>query len=345
MILLYGAYGYTGALVARRAAATGVPLVLAGRNLAPLEVLAAELGYEARAFAVGDDPQAVRAALAGIRVVLNCAGPFSSTAVPLANHCLQAGVHYLDITGEIQVFEDLLRLDAPARSAGCTLLPGAGFDVVPSDCLARYVAGRLPGAHRLVLAFETSSRASRGTALTALGTSGAGWVRRDGALAKVPLAHRTIRVELGRGLRTAVGIPWGDVATAFYSTAIPNIETFVVLPFGARLALPAVRALALAPVRTFVAKRVRAARPGPSARQRARGWARLWAEASAPDGRRVCARLETPEPYEFTSWTALALALRAHEGALPPGFQTPSSAQGADYVLSFPDVRREDVPA
>lgn len=344
MILLYGAYGYTGALVARRAAATGVPLVLAGRNLEPLAALAAELGFEARAFSLGDT-RGVGEALAGIRVVLNCAGPFSSTAVPLAHHCLQAGVHYLDITGEIQVFEDLLRLVAPARSAGCTLLPGAGFDVVPSDCLARYVAGRLPEAHRLVLAFETSSRASRGTALTALETSGAGWVRRDGALAEVPPAHRKIRVDFGRGTCTAVGIPWGDVATAFYSTAIPNIETFAALPFAARAALAFAPVLALAPVRTFVAKRLRTASPGPSARQRAQGWARLFAEASAPNGSRVCARLETPEPYEFTSWTALALALRAHEGALPPGFQTPSSAQGADYVLSFPDVRREDVPA
>src|SRR5580765_143373 len=142
-LLLYGANGYTGELVARRAAAAGVPVVLAGRNAPAVAALAAELGQDHRAFAL-DDAAALDRALAGITVVLNCAGPFSRTAAPLVAACLRARAHYLDITGEIAVLEALATRDAEARARGIALLPGAGFDVVPTDCLAAHVARRLP---------------------------------------------------------------------------------------------------------------------------------------------------------------------------------------------------------
>src|ERR1035438_10420244 len=103
-LLIYGANGYTGELIARRAAAQGLPVVLAGRSAGSIGALAAELGRQERVFAL-DRPEAVDAALAGIRVVLNAAGPFSRTAAPLVKACLRARVHYLDITGELGVLE------------------------------------------------------------------------------------------------------------------------------------------------------------------------------------------------------------------------------------------------
>jgi len=343
MLLIYGAYGYTGELVARRAVAQGVAVVLAGRSEQPLERISAELRAPHRTFGV-DDADAIRAGLAGVRGVLNCAGPFSSTALPLARACLQEHVHYVDITGEIAVFESLAALDGEARAAGITLLPGAGFDVVPSDCLAAHTAARLPKAQHLTLAFTTSSKASRGTATTALqNAGGGGMVRRNGKLTRVPTSFRTITVDFGRGPQRVVSIPWGDVATAFYSTGIPNIETYVALPAPLRLAMYAAPLLAWKPLQTLMQRRIRKAPAGPSKEQRSGGWSRLFAEVRTPDGQTRRSRLVAPEAYELTSWTALELASRAARGELPVGFTTPSRACGPDFIMSFPGVVREDM--
>jgi len=347
-ILLYGANGYTGALVARRAAARGVPparLILAGRREEALVPLAAELGFEQRAFAL-DRPDEIDRALAGVEVVLSCAGPFAHTAKPLVDACLRAGAHYLDITGEVSVFQMLWARDAEARAAGVMLLPGAGFDVVPSDCLAAHLAARLPSATHLRLAFRAGGM-SRGTALTAVeGMGHGGLVRRDGVLVRVPVAHATIDVDLGDGPVTAVSIPWGDVFTAHVTTGIPNIEVYVVVPWLTRTMLRGARflgpALANEPLRRFVSARVRAGRAGPSERRRRTGQSRLWGEARDDAGRRVVSRLQTPDAYELTASLALDLAERALAGAAPPGYQTPARAHGKDFVLGFPGVSRQD---
>jgi len=347
-ILLYGAYGYTGELVARRAAARGLPassLILGGRRAEALAPLAAELGFGPRAFAL-NLPGEIDRALAGVKVVLSCAGPFAHTAGPLVEACLRARVHYLDITGEVDVFQALEARDAEARAGGVMLLPGAGFDVVPSDCLAAHVAARLPSATHLRLAFQ-AGQMSRGTALTALeGVGRGGLVRRDGALVGVPLAHRTIEVNFGDGPVAAVAIPWGDVFTAHVTTGIPNIEVYTAVPRLTRALLRASRfvapALATAPAQRFLAARVRAGRRGPSASQRLAGRSRLWGEARDEAGRSVVSRLETPEPYELTAMLALDQAERALAGDVRPGYQTPARAYGKDYVIGFPGVRRED---
>src|SRR6516164_10180234 len=159
-LLLYGANGYTGRLIAREAVVRGLHPVLAGRNAAAVSELARQLGLEHRVFAL-DDAAATRAGLAGMTAVLHCAGPFARTAGPMADACLEAGVHYLDITGEISVFEMLAARDTEAMAAGIMLLPGAGFDVVPSDCLAAHLHRRLPTAKRLTLAFQGIGRYSR----------------------------------------------------------------------------------------------------------------------------------------------------------------------------------------
>jgi short subunit dehydrogenase-like uncharacterized protein len=283
-------------------------------------------------------------------VVLNCAGPFSRTAAALVDGCVRARAHYLDITGEIAVFEALARRDAEARGAGVTLLPGAGFDVVPSDCLAAHVARRLPTARQLTLAFSAGTRMSRGTALTALENAPAGGlVRRAGALVRVPSGWRTRRIDFGDGAQPAITIPWGDVATAYHTTGIPDIEVYVALPLAVRAGMRAARVLgpllATGVVQRALAARVRRGPPGPTAEERARRRSRLWAEARDPAGQVVQARLVTPESYELTSITALDLAARALRGELPPGYQTPARACGADYILGFPEVSREDVAA
>src|SRR4051812_44120316 len=129
--LLYGSYGYTGRLIATRALEMGLRPLLAGRDAGKVRAHAAELGLEHRAFAL-DDTAAAHAALGEAPVVLHAAGPFARTAAPMAQACLRTKTHYLDITGELAVFEAMAELGARALDAGVMLLPGAGFDVVPS---------------------------------------------------------------------------------------------------------------------------------------------------------------------------------------------------------------------
>ncbi len=345
--LLYGSNGYTGDLIARLAVKQGLRPILAGRNRAKVAAQAAELGLDYRIFAL-EDSATMDAALKDVAVVLHAAGPFSHTAQPMVEGCLRTKTHYLDITGEIGVFESLARRDAAAKAAGILLLPGVGFDVVPSDCLAAYLKRRLPAATRLTLAWRGLGRTSRGTATTMIeNLHRGGAIRENGKIKSVPAAWKTRGIDFGRGPVNAVTIPWGDVSTAFYSTGIPNIEVYSVFPaalvrmmvisryLGALLATRLVQSLL---------KRALEGQPaGPNEEERARGLSLLWGEAIDDSGKRVAARMRAPEGYALTAATALAIAQRVLAGDAPIGFQTPSLAYGADFIMQFDGVARENV--
>lgn len=349
VLLIYGATGYTGALIAREAARRGMRPVLAGRSPGPLADRAGGLGLDHRAFAL-DAPEAVASGLQGVHTVLNCAGPFRHTATPLADVCLRAGVNYLDITGEAAVFEALAARDAAAERAGVVVLPGVGFDVVPSDCLAAHLKRRLPTATRLALAFRSAGRMSRGTALTAIDRmSDGGLVREDGVLKRVPAAWKTRAIDFGGGPQKAITIPWGDVATAFHSTGIPNVEVYLAAPWalrvGARLSRWFGWLLDSAVVQRRLRKRILAGPPGPTEAERGANRCTFWGEATDDVGRTAVARLETPDGYDLTVETALAAVARVLAGGVPPGFQTPATAFGPDFILGVPGVVRTDESA
>lgn len=344
--LIYGANGYTGELVAREAKARGQTPVLGGRNAAALAALAGELGLPHRAFGL-DDGAALDAALAGTQLVLNCAGPFSRTARPMVDACLRNRVHYIDVTGEVEVFEAVAARDAEAKTAGVVLLPGAGFDVVPSDCLAAHLKRRLPSATHLALGFQALMGVSRGTALTTIESVGKpNLVRRNGVLTPMPLGSSSRTIDFGRGPATGISIPWGDVSTAYHSTGIPNIDVFVgfpsimkqVLKWNGRLA-PLLRS---GPVQRFMNARVRARQAGPTAEERARGRSYLWGEARDAAGTTLTSRLQTPEGYALTVQTSLAVVEKVLAGFAKPGFMTPSKAFGPDFILEIPNVTRSD---
>ena len=350
MLLIYGSTGYTGRLIVAEALARGLRPTLAGRNADAVRTQAQSLGLEWRAARI-DDRTGLDAALVGATVVLHCAGPFAHTWREMSDACLRQGLHYLDITGEIAVFEGLAARNAEARGAGIMLLPGAGFDVVPSDCLAAHLARRLPNAVHLALGFRALGGASRGTLMTMVENSGApGAIRRDGRIVPVPQAWRTRRIDFGDGkLRDATTIPWGDVSTAFHSTGIPNIEVYVSMRPALRRAAIASRwlgpVLRSGVVRRLLTARVRSRPPGPSEAARARGTSLLWGEAVAASGERAEARLRGPSGYVWTAKTAVHLAAKALAGEAPAGFQTPSRAYGADVILEIPGVTRTDVPS
>jgi short subunit dehydrogenase-like uncharacterized protein len=345
-LLIYGAYGYTGRLITQVAAERGLQPILSGRDADAVNALAAEHGLEARPAPLGDR-EALDRALRGVTTVLHCAGPFSRTSAPMVDACLRAHAHYLDITGEVQVFEACARRETEARSRGVMLLPGTGFDVVPSDCLAAHLAERMPDAMHLSLGFVGGSGVSRGTALTMIESLGKpGVIRRDGRLTPVPPGYHARAIDFGEGPRLAVTIPWGDVSTAYHSTGIPNVRVYTAVSGKQLRALRMARWFGWVLQSQFMQRRlvskVRARQPGPSDAARARGVSLLWGEVRNRGGDTLVSRIRGPEGYTLTADTAVRCAERALAGDAPIGFQTPSRAYGADFILDAYGIERTD---
>lgn len=343
--MIYGANGYTGRLMAKEAAARGLKPILAGRRREALEALGRELGLEVRAFEL--EPAALDLGLRGIGLVLHCAGPFSATCAPMLEACLRARAHYLDITGEIDVFAHCHQQDARARAAGIVVLPGAGFDVVPTDCLAAQLKRELPDATSLVLAFEAGGGPSPGTAKTSVeGLGKGGRARIGGKMTTVPLAWKSRTFDRDGEPRSAMTIPWGDVYTAYLSTGIPDIEVYMAVPpavIGRVRRLRLIRPLlGLGPVQRFMKARIEKTVQGPSEAKRGNTDTLVWGEVRNAAGQEVKRQLRTPNGYDLTVTAALGIVSRLLAGPVEPGFKTPSLLMGADYVLTLPGVRRVD---
>jgi short subunit dehydrogenase-like uncharacterized protein len=346
-LLLYGATGYTGRLVLDAALAAGLRPVLGGRDERRLAALAAPHGLTYRAAGL-DDPGTLAGALDGIHTVLLAAGPFSRTAAPMIDACLHRGVHYLDITGEVLVLEAIAARHADAARRRVMLLPGVGFDVVPSDCLAAHVARRLPHASRLAIGVRGMELLTRGSAMTIVESLGAmSRVRRDGRIVDVTPGTLERSFDFGDGERPGACIGWGDVATAYYTTGIPNVEVYFE-------AIPAIRAtlastrwfggLYATPLgRAWLTAGAELLPEGPTADERAAVTMVIVAEAEDGHGGRAVARLRTPEAYTLTAATATAIAGRVLSGDVEPGFQTPGRHFGPDFVLSLAGVTRQDL--
>jgi len=351
--MLYGATGYTGQLVAEQALSLGHAPILAGRNAELLRPLAQRLGLEYRAFAL-DDPNEVARQIADVQIVYHAAGPFIHTSDPMIRACLATRVHYLDITGELAVFENSFRYDDAARKIGIAIISGVGFDVIPSDCLARHVVGQVPGAAHLEIALKALrlDHLSAGTLKSFLEMLPQGaQVRRQGRMESRPLgvdAKRFFFRPEGPP-ELAMPIPWGDLATAYRSTGVANITAYLANPApliaSARLAGPLLSLALRSPaLRRAAGRLVDAAFYGPSDVVRQTSQAIILASASDSSGTRKTARLVTPEGYQFTILAALPVILKTAE-LQPVGALTPAMAFGADFVLEIEGVQRQDEAA
>lgn len=346
--LIYGATGYTGSRIARAAVARGLAPILAGRDTAKLALRSVEFGgLETRTATLGDR-LALDAALRDVNLVLNAAGPFSRTARPILDACLRRGVHYLDVTGEVDVMDALSARHAEARERGTMILPGVGFDVVPSDCLAAHVARRAPGATWLALGVRGLVFVTRGSYRTIAEQAGAPvHVRREGTLRHVApgTLRRAFRYEDTPSESLAVS--WGDVISAWHTTRIPNIEVYFEAAPAIEGMIGAGRALG-GLLRTRTARVLMKAQAellpeGPSDEESAQRRAVLVAEAGDASGPLASARLHTPEAYMFTAETAIAVVERVLAGDWSTGYQTPAGLFGPDFVTSLPGVERQDL--
>ncbi|WP_127347411.1 saccharopine dehydrogenase family protein [Pseudidiomarina mangrovi] len=337
--MIYGANGYTGELIANYAKSLGQQPILAGRSASKIAALAEQLQLPYRVVDLADT-EALQQSLTDIDLVVHCAGPFELTAAPMIDACIASRSHYLDITGELAVFEYAHSRDAEARAAGIVLCPGVGFDVIPTDCVAAQLKAMLPDATELTLGFDSASRMSRGTAKTSvrrLGEGGA--VRRNGVITPVPLAYRTRRIDFGGGEKLAMTIPWGDVSTAYHSTGIGSIEVYIPASPGLVKHLKRLNyvrwLLRFEWVKNWLAKKIDQQPAGPSEKQLEQAITYVWGEARNAAGEQQQLRLKVMNGYRLTSYGAVDIALHVLAQQPQGGFYTPSLLCGKEWVQRY----------
>jgi short subunit dehydrogenase-like uncharacterized protein len=318
--MLYGANGYTGGLIAQHAVDSGHQPILAGRNGLEISALARRLGLRHR-IVDSNDAAALQEALVDVELLLNVAGPFLHTAVALSEACLSVGVHYLDISNELQVFRALYALNDRAHRTGVCIMPGVGFGVVATNCLARYVSEAVGGAEYLEVATRiASAQPGPGAAATMQeNLPYGGWVRRGGQLVAQELFTGVTTLGFPDGPCEAMPVPTGDLEAAFRVTGASNVIAYAVSP----------------PV------------PDPSASAAEIAGAQIprsfgWARATSSGGSTATALLETGDSYSFTPAAAVRCVEETLEG-FHAGALSPATAFGAEFALSITDTARIDI--
>jgi short subunit dehydrogenase-like uncharacterized protein len=349
LLMIYGSTGFTGRLIAQRAVEAGLAPVLAGRDQERVRRQAELLGTPWRTINLGSI-EALTQALSDIAAVIHAAGPFVVTAPPMLEACLRAETHYLDVSGELPVFREAFGRDSEAVRAGVMLMPGAAWSVAATDCLAAYVARRLPEAKYLRLGMTQSRLYSRGTARSAFGLmSSEVFIRRNGRLAAVPIGRIERAFDFGGGDRTCIALSWPDVLTAYHTTGIPNIEAYMEAGAAARVFAPLTarigQAFQLPVLRSALSFAAAALPEGPAEAARQGACPVIVADAEDAWRRVIRARLRTVDGYDFTALAAVAIAERVIRGEFEPGFQTPGRVYGADFVLSIGGTTRIDLDA
>ena len=344
--LLYGANGYTGRLIARAASEKGLKPLLAGRKGDEVAALGRELGLPHLEMRL-DEGEKLDEALHTCGFALHAAGPFRHTLRPMVDACLRTGRHYVDINGDISCFEEVRTYHQAALDKGIMLLPGAGFDVIPTDCLAAFLHRQMPNANRLRIAFASvGSTLSHGTAMTMAGKLGeGGMIRKGGQIVRRPFGEHGMTIDLGDGPRFVMSIPWGDVSTAYHTTGIPDIEAFTaVKPLIHRILKFQSLFNGLLRkewVRDRIRRKIDGRAPGPDDAMRRQARSLVWAEVTGADGKACTATLRGPEVYDLTALGALLVAQKIGQGDLRPGYQTPAGCYGPDLVLGIPGVERK----
>lgn len=342
--LLYGANGYTGKLIAKLSATYNLQPILAGRTEANIKPLADELQLRYRIIDL-DDAVQLEKALSEIKLVLHAAGPYVYTAKQMIEACLKTGVHYIDINGDISVFEMLKKYDSLAKEKNIMVMPGVGFDVVPTDCVALQLKNKMPDATHLKLAFASiGGGLSHGTAITMAGKIGEGGaVRENGKIIRKPLGQKGMWVSFGERKLFVMTIPWGDISTAFTTTGIPNIETYTGMAPKVYRILKLQWAfnwlLRTNFVRNIIRKKIKAKPAGPSDEQRKNSSSMVWGEVSNAAGKTLNAAISCLDGYSLTAHSSLLISKKILEGNFKPGYQTPAGCYGEHLIMEIPNSK------
>ncbi len=348
--LLYGANGYTGKLIAKLASTYNVQPILAGRTEALIKPLAEELQLPYRIIDLNDAEQ-LQKALLEVKLVLHAAGPYVYTAKQMIEACLQTGTHYIDINGDISVFEMLKKYDAAVKEKNIMLMPGVGFDVVPTDCIALQLKNKMPDATHLKLAFASiGGGLSHGTATTMAGKLGEGGaVRENGKIVGKPLGQKGmwLNFSAGSGGGTkklfVMTIPWGDISTAYTTTAISNIEVYtgITQKVYRMLKFQWVFNWMLRTdfIRNIIKKKIKERPAGPSDEQREKSSSLVWGQVSNATGKTLQACISCFDGYTLTAHSSLLITQKILEGNFKPGYQTPAGCYGENLIMEIPGTK------
>ncbi|WP_375580856.1 saccharopine dehydrogenase NADP-binding domain-containing protein [Marivirga tractuosa] len=345
-ILIYGANGYTGKLITQEAKDNEIRIEIAGRNEEAIKSISKETGFPYHIIELSETVK-LETLLKEFDTVIHCAGPFSETAIPMVEACINSKTNYLDITGEIWVFEDIMKYDEQAKKAGIALLPGVGFDVVPTDCLAAYLKEKMPNGNALELAFVGSKTGmSRGTAVTmAKNIAKGGFIRKNGEIKNVPLAYEVKEFKFSHRHQWCMTIPWGDLMTSFHQTQIPNIKVFSGASIKMIKKIKKFRRLkfllSIGWIQKLVRRKIENSVTGPSEENLKSGKTFVLGKISDKEENSYSAELILPEAYFLTAKTALSSALKLEEKSLK-GYLTPAQAFGKDFIMEFENVERID---
>jgi len=339
-VLVYGANGYTGKLIARYAKEYNISPILAGRNEKEISSIANELNLSYRIFPL-DTVASIQQHLEDVKLVIHAAGPFDRTARQMVEACIATNTHYIDINGDISVFELIKTYDASAKQAGVMLMPGAGFDVIPTDCIALDLKQQLPDATHLQLAFiPTNGQISHGTATTMATRIGEdAVVRINGKFVRKPLGFKGMWIDANGKQRFVMSLQWGDISTAYHTTGIPNVEAYTGMKPSVYRMLKFQFLfnwlLRTNYVRGLIQKKINKGPAGPTDEQRASASTVVWGKASNAAGKEIINQLTCADGYSLTAWGSLLITQKIMSGNFKPGYQTPAGCYGKDLVYEI----------
>jgi short subunit dehydrogenase-like uncharacterized protein len=353
-VVLYGATGFTGRLVARELLARGGSVVLAGRSPRALadrrdELLGATgLACERVGLAVAplDDAAALRAALSLGSVVIHCAGPYAHTGAPVLQAAIDTGTHYLDSTGEQdwikRVFDDYG--DALA-ARGIAAVPGFAFSHAPGDLLAHVVGTAAAPVRQLTVAYHVDGfQMSRGTTHSALeqlngrdvAYEHGAWIRGGGRalheqfLFPAPLGRRRVaRYPVGDVITIPRHVPAQEVRARITTTSMAPRLAAPLLPFATPLLARIVRG----PLKPALERVIERLPEGPTDESRGRVRWTVAVAAIGEDGHEVRGSCTGPDIYGFTGHALAEGALQLSRTPPASGALAPAQAVDAAAFL------------
>lgn len=320
-LMIYGASGYTGRMATEHAKATGLNIIVAGRDETKIKTLATELGVSSKVFSL-DNAASVDKALVGVTAVLNCAGPYYRTAKVLMQAAINTGCHYLDIAAELDSYQLAEQFDSEAKVAGVMLLPGSGGSVAMLGCLAGYAAEQVAQPSKVSIALHVSGSMSRGSAISASENLTPITLCRHNGKLEAQNAENIQQFDFGAGSVPCFPVTLPDLLTIWHATQIPNIETFVhvsgnAFPDGDLTILP----------------------DGPSTQEREANRYQAAVYITDQHGSVSRAVLDTVNGYTFTPLAAVEAARRVLNGEFHYGYRTPAGLFGNQFVIAIADTR------
>ena len=318
-LLIYGATGYTGRLITSHVKNLGLNFIVAGRDGLKVADLGESLDVPSRIFDLENEHQ-IDTHLNGIRVLLNCAGPFMRTAKPLTQACIRNGVHYLDIAAELDSYHLAERYSEDARAANVMLLPGCGGSVAMLGCLAAYATDSISNPVSIDVALHVAGAMSRGSAISAAENMTGECLQRLGGKLVNQDATSTALFDFdnGNGEVQCFPVTLPDLITIEKATSALNIRTFVHVSGDA-----------------FPDESLDCLPDGPTKEQRERAPYHASVCVTSQDETSKRAVLHTVNGYTFTAMASAEAARRVLAGEVEAGFQTPAGLFGPKFVYSI----------